>query len=280
MSEAIKRILVPLDPSPHARAATQTACEVARKHKAELAGVAVLDSSEIRANLVPAIGPYYPMMIDAVQEKVHHADKLLDDCLEEFAATCEREKVRHFETEYEGIPAQKLLESSIFFDLIVMGLKTSFHFETRGLGGESLDNLLDRTSTPVLAVPTSGMLAPSKVLIAFDGSFGATRALHDFVGFGRPYDFEITVISADMKTDRLGFLLDNAKIFLENHGFSKVACIASGDSIEKAVDEDMTSDFDLIVAGIHSRKTVKDYFLGSFAKQLIQRDDTPLFLSH
>ena len=177
MKASITRILVPLDPSEYAQAATETACLLARDHKAQVAGVAVLDAPGIQSDLMPAIGPYYPMLGDQFREKIAHASEVIDDCKKRFADTCESNRVPHYETEYEGIPAAKLLESSIFSDLIVMGLRTYFHFETREEGdGNSLDLFLDRTITPVLAVPKSGLSEIKKVLVAFDGSIGAARA--------------------------------------------------------------------------------------------------------
>jgi len=280
MKESIKRILVPVDPSAHTKGATETACRIARKHEARVAGVAVLDSPEIRSSLIPAVGPYYPLMVDAVQDKLDHADKLLHECLEQFSRTCEEYQVNHFETEYEGMPAQKLLQSAIFFDLVVMGLETSFHFETRGGKGETLDKLLNQTSTPVLAVPLSGMQEPENVLVAFDGSIGSSRALRDFTGFAKPFQPKVTVVVSGMAQAKLDFLAEGAVEYLEAHDFSGVASVKSEKPIEAVLDEDMGSDFDLIVAGIHSRHVVKDMFIGSFATTLIRRGTTPLFFSH
>lgn len=280
MKEAIQRILVPLDPSIYAEAATETACKIAQKHGARLSGVAVLDSDGIRSSLVPAIGPYYPMMIEAVQAKVKHADRVLKDCMARFATTCEESQVEHVESEYEGIPAQKLLETSIFYDLVVMGLETSFHFETEEMKGESLDKILNRTVTPIIAVPAKGLGDPKKVLITFDGSHGSARALHDFVGFAEPYALEAVVVTAGLKDEEAQFLLKNAAEFLRLHGVESVETIASEEPIESFVTDEYLQGVDLVVAGIHSKKLLKDYFVGSFAKKLIRRCDTALFLSH
>ncbi len=95
MKEHIKRILVPLDPSAFAQAATETACRIARYHTAQLAGVAVLDSPEIQSSLIPAVGPYYPGVMESVQNKRHHAKDVLDDCFKRFADTCEEMNVAH-----------------------------------------------------------------------------------------------------------------------------------------------------------------------------------------
>jgi nucleotide-binding universal stress UspA family protein len=276
----IKKILVPLDSSIYTEGTTETACRVAKTHGAEIAGIAVLDSPEIRASVIPAIGPYYPMMIDAVHSKLQHAEQILEESIERFATTCGELGVTHIETEYEGIPAQKLLESSIFFDLVVLGLETAFHFETRGGRGDTLDKMLDNTATPILAVPPTGMPDPERALVAFDGSFGASRALRDFMILAEPYDPEITVVTADLKPAKSEFLLGNAAELLRSHGFTKIESVSSESPVEDAVTDAMIDAADVVVAGIHSRHRIKDMFVGSFTSKLIKRGDTALFLSH
>ncbi len=283
MENPIKRILVPLDPSLYADAATRTACQIAKKHGSEIGGVAVLDSIEITSCIVPEIGPYYPSMIDAVQKKKDHAGHILEDCMNRFADTCEKEGVKHFETEWEGLPSKKLLESSIFYDLVVIGLETFFHFETKGKNGgqgRCLSELLDRTITPVLAVPAKGLEKSERVLIAFDGSLSSARALQDFSRFAQPFDFDITVYVGGEKKREADFLLSNAEAFLGAHGHSKVKLQHEPEPIGSYLEQDDIKSFDLVVAGIHSKRIIKDFFVGSFTKKLIEMKTKPLFLSH
>ena len=282
MEKSLKRILVPLDPSVYTSAATDTACRIAKVHGASVAGVAVLDSKEIASSVVPAVGPYYPMMVEVVQEKLEHARHVLDDCLKRFKSVCDNAEVAHFETEYEGLPAQKLLESSIFFDLVVMGLETFFHFETRKDDGKGdcLSKVLDRTVTPVLAVPAEGLEKIESALITFDGSMGSARAMQDFARLAAPYNVDVTVLVAEKEEKEAEFLLRNAEEFLSVHGFANVVTEHAKMPIESAVDDARLADCDLVVAGIHSRKYFKDYFVGSFAKDLISRNTRPLLLSH
>ena len=280
MENSIKRILVPLDPSIYADAATTTACRIAKKHGAGIGGVVVLDSHEITSSLVPAIGPYYLAMMDAVHAKKEHAKHILSDCMSRFAATCEREGVKHFETRWDGIPAKKLLESSIFYDLIVVGLETFFHFETRGNEGSSLSELLDPTVTPILAVPAEGLATFDRALVAFDGSLSSARALQDFSRFAAPLDFEITLFVAGKPKKEADFLLGEAKAFLASHGHGNVILRHESGSIDEALSPGFADGFDLVVAGIHSKRRVKDFFVGSFTKRLIEMKSKPLFLSH
>ena len=283
MKASIRRILLPLDPSVFADAATRTACFIAKAHHAEIFAVAVLDSDEIRACLIPAIGPYYPMMIGEVQRKIQHADHILKDCIERCAATCRAADVAHRETEYEGIPAEKLMGSAIFYDLVVTGLKNSFHFETRGTRSETLDELLDHTSTPVLAVPAEGMSKLERVLIGFDGSLGSARVLHDFMSFAAPYQPEIRIVTAENDKARADFLAGNAELLLRAHGFENVNRHIGKEPVADVFDHLLAPGMprvDLIVLGIHSGNPIKDFFVGSFTKGMIRRGDIPLFLSH
>ena len=281
MKAALKRILVPLDPSAFADAATGTACFLAKIHHASVSCVAVLDSDEIRASLIPAIGPYYPLMVDEMRRKIDRADKTLRDCLERAAKTCHEAGIEHRESEYEGIPAEKLMASSIFHDLVVVGLETSFHFETRGDSGESLHRLLDHTSTPVLAVPATGMKRLERVLIAFDGSPGSARALHDFIPLAAPFDPEILVVAAEKSQEQSDFLLGNAELFLRDHGFTKVAREIAPESVGEAFSRLLKSPgADLVVLGMQSRNAIRDLFVGNFTRTMIERGNAALFLSH
>ena len=280
MKHNIKRIFVPLDPTVYAQAAAETACKIARDHGSQVSGVAVLDSHEIRTSLVPSVGPYYPGMIDEVRKKIHHADEILKDCLERFAKTCEKMGVAHLESEYDGLPVQKFLESAIFYDLIVVGMKTAFHFETRKDIFEPVEKLLDRTVAPILIVPATGLDNPEKVLITIDGSMGSSRALQDFVRYAHPYTFEAKLVCAEKESHESDFLLSHAADYLRAHGFDAITTEAIDAPIQDAVDQGAADGVNLIVAGIHSRKRIKDRFVGSFTKYLIERADISLFLSH
>lgn len=249
-------------------------------HDSQVAGLAVLDSDEIRSSVVPAFGPYYPSMNEVVENKIDHAKQMLSKTLERFERICSEADIDFFKTEYKGMPVQKLLESAIFFDLVVVGLETSFHFETRQQGGDSLTKLLDRSTTPVLAVPVNPVQKFDEALITFDGSLASARAMQDFATFAIPFDMNVTVLVTEKDPGQAEFLLKSAEEFLLSHGIGKVRLESADEPIEKVADDDYLEPFDLIVAGIHSRKLLKDFFVGSFTRSLIGRKTKPLFLSH
>lgn len=182
----IKRILVPLDPSPYTQKAIETACMLAQQNHAEVTGLAVLDTPGIidSTGLVGIGGGYYAKHL--LEHKEEEAYERIQELLADFSSKCENAGVEHSEAEYQGVPGTEIIQHSIYYDLLVMGLRTFFHFETNDKPGDTLNRILDHAITPVYAVPKTvsipnGTDARVKVLIAFDGSLLAARALQQFV---------------------------------------------------------------------------------------------------
>ncbi|MFT5465805.1 MAG: nucleotide-binding universal stress UspA family protein [Verrucomicrobiales bacterium] len=274
----IRRILVPLDASTYTDAATELACDVALKHEAGLEGLAAIDTPSIRREVAPADMMLWPAVIDAIGKAEHDCRASITSAREKFAAVCNSKGATHHETQIEGLPSNLILEVSAVYDLVVMGLRTYFHYEKHGVG-DSLAKVLDRTASPVLAVPQSvGKL--ERVLIAYDGSFSAGRALRDFAGFAQPFNFEVTLFTAHENEEQAEQLLARAGACLRAHEIGFQTVTSKKPAMVSVYEDGLIDGADLVVAGIHARKFIKDAFVGSFTNQLIEREDTALFLSH
>lgn len=280
MNSTIQRILLPLDPSPHAEAAMMRACEIAHRHFAQVTGLAVLDSPEIRRCFSPIEVSHWPSIMANVDLALDEARETIARCEERFAAICDQHHVAHTEAELEGVPAALITEMSALYDLMVIGLRTFFHFETREGAGDSLARVLDRTACPVLAVPAQTQRPIERVVIAYDGSFPASRAIRDFVGFARPMGYRITLFSAGPDRAQSEALLKRAATYLRSHDISDFSVHVSELPPWESFRDELLEETDLLVAGIHSRKFLVDPFIGSFTKQLVDLDRIALFLSH
>ncbi|MCB1229323.1 MAG: universal stress protein [Verrucomicrobiae bacterium] len=281
MSQSIKRILTPLDISEFAEAAANRSCEVAARHQAELTGLAVLDSPGIRSSIAPADVSHWPLVQETVLRATSDARERIGEARQRFQKRCENAGLDHRESELEGVPADKILEASVLYDLVVMGLRTFFHFETQQAPGDSLSAVLGRTVTPVLAVPQTDDGEPfQKAIITWDGSFSSGRAFRDFLGFAEPYELEISVLTAGEDTGQCELLLAEAGHYLRAHGVTDFQSIHADTASVDEVHDAYLKDADLVVAGIHSRKFFRDLFVGSFTNHLIETGDKALFLSH
>lgn len=281
MNSAIQRILVPLDPSEFTKATTHRACEAAKAHSAQIEGLAVVDVPGIRRDIAPADMIPWPVIYEAISRATHEAEDKIHEARNKFATACETQGVAHVEEEVKGVPSDLILDYAALFDLVVIGLRTFYHFQTRPeADGDSLAKILDRTVTPVLAVPAGDEKPLKRVLIAYDGSFGASRALRDFAAYAQPFDFEVTLFTADEDVARADAVQRHAAAYLRSHDLQNLEFAKTTKRPLAALENDHLKDADLIVAGIHSRRFFKDAFVGSFAKRLIEIGDTALFLSH
>ncbi len=278
MKTSIKRVLVPLDPSPYTEAATARACEVAKSHQAQISGLAVLDSPGIRSLVAPADVYYWPLVRDAVMEVTEHARSEIEKVEKRFAEACQVRGANHVETDMEGVPADLILEASGLYDLTVIGLRTFFHFETRETPGDSLAKILRRTVTPILAVPKEDTgQAFQHAMVAYDGSLNSARALREFAQFAKPMDLTVTLVSAHDDPRIAQSLLDDAGAYFNAHDLPGFFTRTVQAAHLKPTD---LEEADLVVAGIHSGRFFKDLMVGSFTKAMIEKGDTALFLSH
>jgi nucleotide-binding universal stress UspA family protein len=274
----IKRILVPLDLSPYSLAASGYACAIAKRHRAVVTGMAVLDTPEITGVDLPFHASLLPYTLQMAAERTEDAKARIADALKRFAETCESQGVGHTQAEFQGVPSDRILETAAFYDLLIMGLRTFFHFETQAGAGDSLQRVLNRCSTPVLAVPSGEVELFKNVVVAFDGSPHAVRALRALVAFEPVYDFNVTVVMSDDDSKRAEFYLGQAAAFLRAHGFAKLSTVATGEEIGDVIDRDYIEDADLVVAGVHAKHAVRDFFVGSLTKRLIDYGHTALLL--
>ncbi|MCP4724953.1 MAG: universal stress protein, partial [bacterium] len=144
---------------------------------------------------------------------------------------------------------------------------------------ETIDKLLEHTVTPGIAVPENFQITGKEmnVLIAFDGSLPAARALRQF---GRRMDPEICtirIINAGNNMEKCNHVLDRAENYLAAHNFKKIEKIYTPGKIINVIDDKYHDWADLIVVGLHSKKGFFDKFIGSLCRHLIQRADTSLF---
>jgi len=281
----IKRILVPLDPSPYTKTAVRIGCAVAERTGAELGGLAVLDIPGIEKAVgpVPLGGVYYAERLE--EHKEQEAHERIRALLQDFAAICEEAGIPHHEAEGQGSPAARILYESMFYDLVITGLRTHFHFETEKdkQEGEPVDKILDHTVTPVLAVPpefpaTDIVADHSRILVAFDGSFPAARALQRFVQLGFSGAAEVTLLMSDPDKEKADSLLSRAEAYLRAHAIGNVKRQWIATEIFEGIRDHGLDRATLVVVGAHTKKGLFDFKLGSLTQKLVREVEKPILI--
>ena len=279
----IKRVLIPLDPSPFTKTALETGCFIAKQHGAELTGLVVLDIPGIRKSVgpVPIGGMHYAEKLEEFKEK--EAKERIQLLLSMFREKCEKEGVRHREANHQGSPSERIIRESIYYDAVIMGMRTYFHFETSDKTGNTLDKILDHSITPIYGVPERYSLPnipeeKVKVLIAFDGSLPAARALQRFAQLSLPDVVEVMLLTSKQNKDVAEYHLEQAAAYLNTHSIFKVKREWTSEKIISAIEEKYLDWANLIVVGAHSKKGLVDFMVGSLTKYLIKVAKKPILI--
>ncbi|MFK5922322.1 MAG: universal stress protein [Verrucomicrobiota bacterium] len=276
----IKRILTPLDVSPYTTAAVARACALAELAEAEITGMVVLDTPGIEKSVqLPFRADLRDYSEEAIIECELEAAAKLQAVVKGFEKTLERSGLRSRLSKSEGRPSQQILAASCFHDLLIMGLQSFYHFETKRGPGDTLDKVLKSAVIPVMAVPAREPDSIKSALILFDGSPASARALHVFAELW-PYERPaVRLLAADVSQDFGDNLLKEAALFLQAHGVESVEQVVEGGGVIRAVEDHHLEWSDLIVLGVHSRHSVKDLIVGSVARHLIGHGHRTLLFS-
>jgi len=272
------KILLGLDGSTYAQAAKEYACEIAQRQDATITGVAIIDLPGIQSTggPVPLGGAHYEVqreetLLAETQDKA----KVI---LNEFAQTCESRNIKAILHADTGSPFSEIVEESKFHDFTVIGKKSFFGYTDHETFG-TLEKILKNGLTPVLAVPDS-VRKIEKVLVAYDNSVPAAKAVHMFLLLGIWNNCEITLLTVNDNTDAADMLLSNLEQFFQGYSIQPNLVKSSGipDEIIKSYISE--NNIDLLVMGAYGRMSVREFFLGSVTQHLIQDTEIPLFLYH
>ena len=281
-----QRILVVLDSDPDTAAATETAIAIARRHGAEVTGLAFVDRDSIQSeSLGGGIGSMYyaeKLRETLADETRRQAQALLGT----FTERVEAAGVSHAgERVGEGV-VRSLLDEMRTHDLLVTGRQSHFYYNEPERRTHTLGKILQECAAAMLIV---GETPPDvrRVAIAYDGSAASARTMQRFAHlapFGTDLDVEVVHVRGSSDAERLASdrLREDAAVYLRAHGFERVATtgIESADPANRICELAQGDRADLVVSGAYAKSGFRKMLFGSSATKLLDQARVPLFLYH
>jgi nucleotide-binding universal stress UspA family protein len=277
----VKKILVGLEGSAGTARATELAVALAKAHGASLVGLAIIDEPAIKAGAAMGIGGASykherdeALLLDAHQQAREFEQRFLEQAR---AAGAESRVV-----EVTGNAADAILAELDNHDLGVLGRFANFRFETEETDLRTWDTILHLASKPVVVVPENELSAGKAVILAYDGSGAAKRALRIFVESGLARDRAVHVVTVNDSGAVAWELATKAAQELAQLGVTaEVHNVVSVLTIAEALLEVAAKvDAGLIVMGAFAHSRLRNLFRGSVTQQLVERTTLPLFLTH
>jgi nucleotide-binding universal stress UspA family protein len=262
-------MLVAVDETPATRVAQDLAIAIAKQRSAAITGIGVVDRPWATApQAVPIGGSAYKVHRDQVvlDELRHEVEAILGA----FAETCRTAGVLFSTVEIEDAPARAIESEAEGCDLIVIGKDTNFHFESETDMTATVARLIRENARPVL-VTSAGKPTGDKVLVCYDGSVPASRAMHMFILLSLAHDREVHLVSVAATKEAAGARLAAAnKLFTAHdipvHLHPTAADADAGDIILAEID---ALEPALLVMGAFGHTGLRDLFLGSATRTLL-----------
>ncbi len=276
----LRSILVGVDGSAYSTAAVELGIQWAQRSGAVLVGLGIIDA--------PTICKPEPVPLGGSAYKVHHDASLLTDAshkvgqfLEHCARRCAEADVACQILQVIGLPAEQILLEAQRYDLILLGQHTFFHFETQQQPDDTLHIVLKQSPRPVVAVPAT-LPEGRVVVVAYDGSLHAARALHMLQVLGLEGPQEVHVVCVDPDQELADRCVERAVAFLHSHhivaqAHARATAAAPAHVLLEHVHQVQAS---LLVMGAYGRSTLREFFGGSVTRTMLRESPVPLFLYH
>src|SRR5882757_5435775 len=284
---SFKDILIHLDEGPRSSTRLKIAVDLARRQKAHLTGIFVVDipGSDLffGAGMPFSAGGGMDQMVSSLRTE---ATSRAEAAGQEFREALRRDGLEGEWRTVEGDTISLLALHARYADLTVLGQPN----EDEAYKGPSADavlvNVLLSSGRPILAVPYAGKFerVGERVLVAWNASREATRAVNDALPLLRDAT-AVTVLAVNPRhgIDGHGDVpAADIALHLARHGVKAEAAhtvahdISEGDALLSYA-ADLGAD--LIVSGGYGHSRAREMVFGGVTRTLLQEMTVPMLLS-
>ncbi len=276
-----QRILVGLDGTPYSMSAIKWACTRAKHYGGVVIGVAVVDVPGIEKSQVGygVCGDYYAQK--AIDYKLENASNRTTGFIMDFEKQCAKEGVPYETYLRLGNPIDVFKEEGKISDLIIMGLRTYFKFETKkDPCVDLIRELLIDPVCPVIAVP-EGVRPHETIMICFSGSTASARAMRVYARLSPniPKTYKVVLLNVSDSMEEGEYILNRGEKYLNTYGIHPEKVWSRGKPDEVIFEK--ASKYDphpLVVLGRYVDKG--RYIFGKRTTKLMETGTIPIFACH
>lgn len=276
----LKRILVLLGESASSVAARDYAFRLAKASGAGLSGLAGVDLNALHT---PSLGRSGAATLERKLEADlrREAGEMEHRVHDAYEAACTREGVDFEWLSFEGDSLVALNTAAETRDLLVTGYDTAFEGRVSSPLSDMLSCLLVRTPRPVV-VCGEAEPAGDLVVVGYDGSLPAMRALQMFVMLGAWQGRPVRVVSIDAKSEEAERRAAGAGTYLRSHGYEvdEVPVASRLDPTEVLRLEATNNKAGTLVMGSYGHRGLHEMLFGSSTSKLVENPPCALFVYH
>jgi nucleotide-binding universal stress UspA family protein len=277
----LKSLLIGLDGSGGNRSVLELGLRWAKRFDALAIGLAVLDEPGIRTSRAALFGGQDWHWTDPVPLFLSGSRQRIDQFLHQFTERCGEAGVACGTLEDLGTPYVQILIEAQGCDLVLLGRKTHFDYGHVDEPDETLGKVIQDSPRPVVAVPET-LGGGEAVVVAYDGSLQSARSLYAFEASGLGSSRKVHVVSVAEGHKDAARHADRAVKFLCLHGLEATphaveTSVPTAEVILHKVDHFQAG---LLVMGAYGKPVLREFFLGSVTRTVLDESPVPVFCYH
>jgi nucleotide-binding universal stress UspA family protein len=275
----LRSLLVGIDGTDDGGAALAMGIDWARRFNASVTGIGIVDELGISV-------PEPALFAEAYYHQAPGSSRpgnrqRIEAALQQFARRCEEAGVAGRTLTAGGLACEQIIEEARNHDLTLLGQQTHFYDGWEDRCDETLHNVLSGSPHPVVVVPKA-RTGGEFVVVAFDGSAQAIRALEAFEATVLDRSREIHVVSVAIDRAGASRYADAAVESLRSRGIDASAhpVATLRPAAGPILDEVHRLNAGLIVMGTYGQPAVREFFIGSVTSAILKESDVPIFCFH
>lgn len=278
----IKTILLCVDGSRYAEAATAAALWLGKTLDARLRALSVVDIRMLEgpwlADLagVSGIQPFQalaPQLRDLHERKARLA-------VERVAEAARREGVECQTETRSGLLVDAVLDAERSAELVVMGQRGEGFEATGEWLGSNVERVVRKSIKPCLITPL--VFRPiHSILAAYDGSAHANHALYTAFDLVRSLHARLSILAVEgaRDEDEKSWALKEGTDLAAKQGVQAAPMALHGSPEEKILEVAAEQGFDLIVMGAYGHTRLREMVLGSVTSHVIRKSQVAVLMA-
>ncbi len=275
-----KTILVPIDSSDTSLVAVDYAIDISKSFNSEIVGISIIDIKKLAGPFMRDLGTSIGGMVpygDFQQKVRQFLDDTASAALDELEGKCKSAGISFTRTMKEGIVSKEIVESAQRCDIISMGMAGEHAFWRDAFLGSNLESVVRQTHKPVLVTPEKYKKI-TKILVAYDGSAFATRALISGANIAQQMHLPLTVITVSDETGSGENILSKASESLKDRDITYDKILESGEEVSVLVDFCKEGSYDLLVMGAYGHSKIRELIIGNTTIQILRKVNCAVLL--
>ncbi len=275
----IKSILLSVDGSIYSDSQVKHCIQLAKAFQSKINVISIVDIRIFEWAVAMGTDGFVPVIPSTIYQK--ESKKILeaktDSVLNKCSAIIKKEKINYELEKIHGPPADIINEMSNLVDLLLMGARGEFARWESQLVGATLEAVVRQCNKPIFITPQK-FKKISKILVAYDGSAKANKALQMAGFFSAKLHVPLTILSVNDNEQIQNKYLQEAKTYLEPYQIDMGLIGISGSPEKGIIKISEENSCDLIIMGAFGHSRIRKAILGSTTEQVMRNSKVSLLL--